>query len=273
MAAPRILPAVLARQGGPETVFTLAGDADLVGFQGHFPGHPVLPGVVQIHWAAGFGAEAFGPLGAFCGLAQVKFHQTIGPGRIVDLCLAFDPARGQLRFACQGGPDLLSSGVLRFRPDAGPGPDRPAGGAVPPEPGAPAPLPLLLPHQPPMRLLDALLEADDRHCTALARVDPAAWYAGPDGSAPGWIGLEWMAQAIAAHQGLRHREQGGAPRVGYLLGTRAYACDLAAFPDHAAVAVEAVVQETDHSGLSVYACAIRYQGCPVAQAVLRAFEP
>ena len=82
-----------------------------------------------------------------------------------------------------------------------------------------------------------------------------------------------MAQAIAAHQGLCHREQGGAPRIGYLLGTRAYTCDLPAFPGPSAAEVEAVVQETDPSGLSVYACAVRYQGRPVAQAVLRVFEP
>jgi predicted hotdog family 3-hydroxylacyl-ACP dehydratase len=270
MAAPRLLPAVLARQAGPEPVFTLAVDADLVGFQGHFPGHPVLPGVVQIHWAAGFGAEAFGPLGAFCGLAQVKFHQAIGPGRTVDLRLAFDPARGQLRFAFQDGLDLLSSGVVRFRPVQESGP-HPGDGAPAPPPAAT--LPLLLPHQPPMRLLDALLTADDQRCTALARVDPAAWYAGPDGSAPGWIGLEWMAQAVAAHNGQRRQDPGVAPEFGYLLGTRAYACDLPAFPAHAAAEVEATAQETDPSGLSVYACAIRLHGRPVAQALLKVFEP
>ena len=273
MAAFRLLPAVLDRAAGPEPVFTLAVDAGLVGFQGHFPGHPVLPGVVQIHWAAVFGAEAFGPLGAFCGLAQVKFHQAIGPGRTVDLRLAFDPVRGQLRFACQDGPDLLSSGVLRFRPVQGPGPHPGHGAAAPPAPAAGATLPLFLPQQPPMRLLDALLAADDQRCTALARVDPAAWYAGPDGSAPGWIGLEWMAQAVAAHHGLRHRDRGGAPKLGYLLGTRAYACDLPAFPAHAAAEVDATAQETDPSGLSLYACAIRIHGQPVAQALLKVFEP
>jgi predicted hotdog family 3-hydroxylacyl-ACP dehydratase len=271
MAGPHLLPEVLARQGGPEPGFTLAVGAGLVGFQGHFPGHPVLPGVVQVDWAARFGREAFGPLGAFRGLSQLKFLRPLGPGCTVDLRLAFDPSRGQLRFAFQAGPDRISSGSLKFgpEPDPRPGGSLPAGAAAP----VPAPaVPLPLPHQPPMRLLEALLEFDDRHCIALARVDPSAWYAGPDGSAPGWIGLEWMAQAIAAHNGLRHQGQGGAPRIGYLAGTRAYTCDLPAFPAHAAAEVEAVAQETGPGGLSLYACAVRLQGRTVAEAVLSVIE-
>lgn len=258
---PHLLPTVLARRDGVEAVFTLAVDAGLVGFQGHFPGHPVLPGVIQVDWAARFGREAFGHLGAFRGLAQVKFHRTIGPGGNVDLHLAWDPARGQLRFACQGDGEVLSSGVMRFGPDPGPGP---AGGGE-----APPATPLDLPQEPPMRLLEGLLEWDEHQATALARVDPDAWYAAPDGSAPGWLGLEWMAQAIAAHRGRGE----GAPRVGYLLGTRQYQCAWPAFPAGAALEVTAAVQDLDPGGLAAYACAIRHRGAPVAEAVVKVFVP
>jgi len=113
-AAPPTLPAVRARRAGPELVLTLDLDPALAGFQGHFPGDPILPGVVQVDWAARFGAEAFGPLGEFRGLAQVKFHRALRPGRRVDLHLAFDPARGQLRFAFRDGAELLSGGTLLF---------------------------------------------------------------------------------------------------------------------------------------------------------------
>jgi 3-hydroxymyristoyl/3-hydroxydecanoyl-(acyl carrier protein) dehydratase len=110
------LPPVRARRPGPdaETVLDLEVGPGLPAFQGHFPGDPILPGVVQVDWAARFGSEAFGPLGPFLGLAQLKFHQPIRPGRAVELHLAFDPARGRLRFAYRGGPELLSAGVIQF---------------------------------------------------------------------------------------------------------------------------------------------------------------
>jgi 3-hydroxymyristoyl/3-hydroxydecanoyl-(acyl carrier protein) dehydratase len=113
---PRLLPNVLARRPDPEVCFTLRMDPDLLGFQGHFPGDPVLPGVVQVDWAVRFGTEAFGPMGAFRGLGQLKFHQVIRPERTLELHLALDRARGALRFSYQDGPDVLSAGVVQFEP-------------------------------------------------------------------------------------------------------------------------------------------------------------
>ena len=49
------LPTVLERVSGPGETFTLAIGADLIAFRGHFPGNPVLPGVVQVDWAIRFG--------------------------------------------------------------------------------------------------------------------------------------------------------------------------------------------------------------------------
>ena len=72
-----LLPAVLERSGH---TFTLAMDPDLTAFQGHFPGHPVLPGVVQVDWAVRFGSEAFGPLGRFRAIEHLKFQDPIRPG-------------------------------------------------------------------------------------------------------------------------------------------------------------------------------------------------
>lgn len=115
MASPSpILPRVRARRTGPDLVLTLDLDPALAGFQGHFPGDPILPGVVQVDWAARFGAEAFGPLAPFRGLSQVKFHRTLRPGQSVDLHLAFDPDRGRLQFAYQQGAETVSRGALLF---------------------------------------------------------------------------------------------------------------------------------------------------------------
>ena len=130
----------------------------------------------------------------------------------------------------------------------------------------------LVPHQPPMRLIDAVLEAGSEHCTALARVDPQAWYADPDGAMPAWFGLELMAQAIAAYGGLHKRAQGGEPRTGYLLGTRAYTCSRPSFPPGCELRIHAKLKYLDDSGLSAFACAITLDGEEVASAILKTFE-
>jgi predicted hotdog family 3-hydroxylacyl-ACP dehydratase len=129
----------------------------------------------------------------------------------------------------------------------------------------------LVPHRPPMLLLDTVQEAGEERCTCLARVDPRAWYADAEGAMPGWFGLELMAQAIAAFSGRRH--QGRAPKIGYLLGTRQYVCERASFPAGALLEVSIQVDYADAAGLSAFACELRCDGVPAAHAILKVFEP
>ena len=109
-----MLPSVLKRASGPEESFSLAMDAELTAFQGHFPGRPILPGVVQVDWAIAFGAQAFGDLGRFRGIQHLKFQDIIQPGEVVDLTLGFEPAAGRLRFRYLAGAVRKSSGVILF---------------------------------------------------------------------------------------------------------------------------------------------------------------
>jgi len=109
-----------AEPAGPDGSVTFALDLDpgLLGFQGHFPGNPILPGVVQVDWAVHFGTEAFGPLGAFRGVEHLKFTEIIRPGEALTLTLALDAARETLRFSLQGGAGRKAAGVLRFQGNA-----------------------------------------------------------------------------------------------------------------------------------------------------------
>jgi len=101
---------------GPGTVFTLDLGPELPVWQGHFPGDPVLPGVVQVDWAIRLGTAAFGPLGRFAGLDQVKFLAPIRPGGELELRLALDPARSRLDFQYWRGAVRHGSGQVRFQP-------------------------------------------------------------------------------------------------------------------------------------------------------------
>jgi 3-hydroxymyristoyl/3-hydroxydecanoyl-(acyl carrier protein) dehydratase len=96
--------------------FELEVDPGLLGFQGHFPEDPILPGVVQVDWAIHFGREAFGPMGAFAGIRNLKFMEIIRPGEPLALRLTLDPAG--IRFAFQGSQGAKSSGTLRYSQEA-----------------------------------------------------------------------------------------------------------------------------------------------------------
>lgn len=83
-----IEPPPLAVRRGPDTVeleFELA--ADFAYFPDHFPGQPMLPGVVQFGWALRHAVHEFGIAGPFRRLAQVKFLHPIQPGHRLTLRL------------------------------------------------------------------------------------------------------------------------------------------------------------------------------------------
>lgn len=83
-------------------------------FEGHFPGHPVLPGIAQIDWATQFGIQYFKPEGEFCGLEAVKFHEFIKPEAKVELTLTYRPNKGKILFSFSGHNGKHSSGRLLF---------------------------------------------------------------------------------------------------------------------------------------------------------------
>ena len=88
------------------------------------------------------------------------------------------------------------------------------------------PIEQVLPHRGSMLLLDRVISWDREHVAVVATPSSAGWYA-EAGGMPAWIGVELMAQAIAAHVGLLARSMGKAPKNGVLLGARAYRASLA----------------------------------------------
>lgn len=91
---------------------TLFIDPTLPQFDGHFPGHPILPGVVQVEWAEMFGRERFAIAGEFCGMEALKFQRVITPGGHVTLSLNW--AAGKLSFRYHSTQGQHASGRLLF---------------------------------------------------------------------------------------------------------------------------------------------------------------
>lgn len=99
-------------------VFTLSLPAGAAVFDGHFPGHPVLPGVVQLDWAIRLADRYLGiGLHAACDF-QVKFRRVIPPESPVTLTLRHDALRHRLDLEYRVGDEIASTGriVLEERP-------------------------------------------------------------------------------------------------------------------------------------------------------------
>ncbi|WP_087019020.1 hypothetical protein [Thaumasiovibrio subtropicus] len=81
----------------------------------------------------------------------------------------------------------------------------------------------LLPHEAPMVMLDGLVAVSDKGATCEAFVgSDNLYFDATQQHIPAWIGLEMMAQAVAAKAGYRSWLEGLPPSQGMLLGTRRY---------------------------------------------------
>jgi len=77
----------------------------------------------------------------------------------------------------------------------------------------------LIPHRPPMALLDAVVEYGPEHLTARMTVSKGKLFTDADGAFPAWAGIELMAQTIAAFGGLSSVALGEPAKIGFPLDT------------------------------------------------------
>lgn len=111
---PRLPMVLTQKNNGQSSQLDLEIPHHLFYFGGHFPGNPVLPGVVQIDWVRHFGCQVFGELGQFQCLKVLKFQHIIQPGMRLRLSLEWDPERLQLQFCFSNDQHHFSSGRLCF---------------------------------------------------------------------------------------------------------------------------------------------------------------
>lgn len=129
----------------------------------------------------------------------------------------------------------------------------------------------LVPHSGSMSLLSKILDYGDEWLTAEVEITDASTFY-DNGSVPAWIGLEYMAQAIGAYSGLQECLKGEKPKLGFLLGTRHYSCNVSSFPEktHLLVKVERCIQ--GDNGLSVFQCTLSADTL-LAEASLNVYQP
>ncbi|MBH0200458.1 MAG: hypothetical protein HP497_13780 [Nitrospira sp.] len=82
---------------------------------GHFPGHPVVPGVVLLDEVLSIVREASGAAQSVTGLPLVKFSSPLRPGEVVTIHVDLDGATGAA-FSCRVETRLVASGTVELAP-------------------------------------------------------------------------------------------------------------------------------------------------------------
>ncbi|MEB3767076.1 AMP-binding protein [Acinetobacter sp. MD2] len=106
-------PLVLSSQHEAEKViFQLEFLPELQCFKGHFPHHPIYPGVGQIAFLQHFARQVWGDLAHCCGCEQLKFQDLICPYDVLELNLV--RAQHKVEFQLKKAEKTLASGRLLF---------------------------------------------------------------------------------------------------------------------------------------------------------------
>lgn len=130
----------------------------------------------------------------------------------------------------------------------------------------------LVPHRGRMSLLDSIVEYGPDWLRARVTPAPGAAFASPDG-VPGWVGIEYMAQAASAFGGIEQVQRGETPSIGLLIGARYYRCMQDSFAFGTPLDVFAQIAMRDAEDFAAYDCRIESGGRRIAECTLKAYRP
>jgi predicted hotdog family 3-hydroxylacyl-ACP dehydratase len=134
------------------------------------------------------------------------------------------------------------------------------------------PIAELIPHAGNMILIDQVLSFDEEQIHTRLTVRPGGLFNRADGSLPAWVGVELMAQSVAAYAGCQAREHGRSMKLGFLLGTRKFECNVDHFPVSTELTIHALRSLEDENGMGIFECHLTGPGIH-ATARLNVFCP
>lgn len=134
------------------------------------------------------------------------------------------------------------------------------------------PIAEVVPHSGDMSLLDQMIELDAERIVCTTVIRGGGLFNDADGGFPAWAGVELMAQSVAAWAGAHALNEQKPIRLGFLLGTRHYECNVDSFPVGCTLRIEAQRAFHDDNGMGSFACRVEGPGIE-AQARLSVFSP
>jgi len=131
----------------------------------------------------------------------------------------------------------------------------------------------LVPHQAPMLLIDKLIDVGELtvHCQVNVHQE-GLFFDRQINGVPAWVGIEFMAQTVAAWSGYHAWLQGKPAPIGFLLGSRRYSSECEYY-DHGALLDIYAQQVMESDGMAAFLCRIDCAGEVLASAQLNAFLP
>jgi 3-hydroxyacyl-[acyl-carrier-protein] dehydratase len=120
----RFVDEIVALEPGVSATGRLAVRGDEWFLRGHFPGNPIVPGVIMVEAAAQVSAvcalthpEHAGKFGVFAAIDDVRFTRIVRPGDVLAIDVTVDRLRGRLGRCLaeiRVGGDVAVRGTLTF---------------------------------------------------------------------------------------------------------------------------------------------------------------
>jgi predicted hotdog family 3-hydroxylacyl-ACP dehydratase len=132
----------------------------------------------------------------------------------------------------------------------------------------------LVPHEPPMLLIDRVHSHSDDLTVCVVEVKADSLFTVErEGrrEVPAVVGIEYMAQTVAAYAGLAAGKEGRAPRIGFLIGCRELRLEVDAFAAGDVLLVEAR-RVWGQSDLGSFVCKITRDGVTLASGTLTVYQ-
>lgn len=134
----------------------------------------------------------------------------------------------------------------------------------------------LVPHTGTMVLLDRLIAVGDESLCAEVVITPDTLFSDERGVGA-WIGVEYMAQTVAAFAGYEALSRGASVKVGFLLGSRRYECSHPQFVQGSRLHIHVQRALQGENGLGAFSCHIddadEPSTPPLATATITVFQP
>lgn len=135
------------------------------------------------------------------------------------------------------------------------------------------PVETLVPHSPPMVLIDEILSYYETGLIAAVDIhEQCRFYSAQARGVPSWAGIEYMAQAISAWAGINAKRQGREIELGFLLGSRKMKLPETVFKSGQRYQVYVRELVRDPSGLASFDCRIAAGEQDCASARVNVYE-
>jgi predicted hotdog family 3-hydroxylacyl-ACP dehydratase len=130
----------------------------------------------------------------------------------------------------------------------------------------------LVPHRGSMSLLDDIEDYGPDWLRAGLIVRRDSTFA-EDRGMPGWVGIEYMAQAASASASIEQVQRGQKPSIGLLIGSRYYRCMEEFIPIGTRLTVLVKIAMRDEADFAAYECTLHAGERLIADCTLKAYRP